>query len=99
MAQRATKALSFGLLEVQEDQHLNNAERILQEYADLVAVMEMLEAGGHISLDQRNGPLRSMIEAKKQKVEKYLLYSAKCGTLSDHHCNPDHSCGFCGRIL
>jgi len=44
--QRVTKALRFGLDEVQPGQHLTNAERILQEFADVQAVFAALEAKG-----------------------------------------------------
>jgi hypothetical protein len=41
-AQRVSKAIRFGLTEVQEGQHLNNAERLVYEFNDIVAVMELL---------------------------------------------------------
>lgn len=74
--QRCSKALRFGLDEVQEEQSLNNSQRIIQEFNDLVAAMELLY----------NCPISDLlhqeqIKAKKIKVEKFLLYSAKCGTL------------------
>lgn len=81
VAQRATKALRFTLEEVQPDQTLTkrtNAERIMQEYADLIAVVEMLLDEG--SLD-RPRDMRSMVAAKKLKVENFLKYSRERGTL------------------
>ncbi len=45
-AQRASKAIRFGLDEVQEGQPHNNADRIVYEFNDLVAVTEMLKRKG-----------------------------------------------------
>ncbi len=70
VAQRASKALRFGLAESQPGQPLSNAERIRLEFADLCAVYEMIGF---------NPPTRSEIEAKKLKVRKFLEYSEKCG--------------------
>jgi len=72
VAQRATKALRFGLDEVQPDHVWNNRERIVQELNDLWAVAEML---GICRVD------RIAIDRKKAKVEAFLEYSKKCGTL------------------
>lgn len=73
VAQRASKALRFGLSEVQPGQPLANAERIRQEFADLCGVYELIGL---------NSPSRAHINAKKIKVRKFLDYSAECGTLS-----------------
>lgn len=80
IGQRASKALRFSLEEVQPGQALSNAERIMYEYRDLQAVMEMLEDEGVLpSIWIRDA---AAIEAKKAKVEKFLLHSAEVGTLS-----------------
>lgn len=71
VAQRCTKALRFGLTEVQPGQEHTNAQRIRYELADLIGVVEML----YFRLDPK------LIGAKKDKVEKFLLYSKKCGLL------------------
>jgi hypothetical protein len=75
VAQRASKAARFGLDEVQPGQALTNEERLWQEMCDLCAVGEML-----ISLRGQGGLNRGDVDAKKAKVEKFLLYSAECGT-------------------
>jgi NTP pyrophosphatase (non-canonical NTP hydrolase) len=78
VAQRASKAARFGLTEVQPGQSHSNAERVMHEYADLVAAVEMLiEAGALPDLD-----LAAMKAAKKAKVARYLAYSQTCGTLA-----------------
>ena len=80
IAQRCTKALRFGGDEVQPGQSLNNRTRILQEYADLLGVLEMLGFSvGPGPLD----PLRPWVDAKKAKVERFLAYSKECGTLTE----------------
>lgn len=78
VAQRVSKALRFGLLEVEPNQKLTNADRIVQEYTDLVAVYEELFDAGIITktIDEVD------IENKKQKVRKFLDYSESLGTLT-----------------
>jgi len=78
VAQRVTKALRFGLTEVQSGQSDNNAERMAAEMADLVAVWEMLVDAGLV------WPLYCLsdrIHGKKNKIHTYLEYSRTCGTL------------------
>lgn len=80
IAQRATKAQRFGLLEVEPGQTANNCARINEEVNDLFAVLEMLhrEPGGFgiMTADIK------LIMAKKEKVEKFLEYSRSIGTLT-----------------
>jgi hypothetical protein len=73
VAQRLSKALRFGLDEVQPGQGLNNAMRVEEEFADLVAVLRMLHMGF---------PSPHEMAAKQEKVERFLAYSAECGTLT-----------------
>lgn len=63
--------------EIQPEQLLTNAERIVYEFNDIVAIMEFLYAEGGIPkvFDGISAGL------KKIKVEKYLQYSKECGTL------------------
>jgi NTP pyrophosphatase (non-canonical NTP hydrolase) len=77
VAQRVSKAARFGLKEVQPGQPLSNAERIVQEFDDLLAVVVMLKDEG--CLPASGG--KAALLAKKAKVEKFLRYSAECGTL------------------
>ena len=70
--QATTKALRFGLYETHNGLAIN-VLRLREEVNDLLAVLEMLEADGiYLSADS------ILIQEKKDKVEKYLLYSAKC---------------------
>lgn len=81
VAQRCSKALRFGLSEVQPIQELSNAERIRGEFIDLLAVMRMLVKEGAIE-PVTDADLPAM-EDKRQKVEKFLDYSRAMGTLTD----------------
>lgn len=81
VAQRATKALRFGLDEVQPGQQLSNLQRLMGEVYDLLGSLEMLHraAGRHMGIDL------DAVEAKKAKVEKFLAYSLELGTLQADH--------------
>lgn len=74
VAQRLSKALVFGLGEVQPGHIDDNRTRVLQEYGDLVQVMRMAGFG------VEDVPF-SLFEEKRVKVEKYLAHSRKCGRL------------------
>ena len=76
LAQRISKASRFGLNEKQSGQALDNRQRILLEYADLVAAMQLMG----IDLTEIE-PTRIFV--KKQKVERYLAYAKDCGTLTE----------------
>lgn len=78
VAQRVSKALRFGLTEVQPGQPLTNAQRIGQEFHDLLAVVEMLEDEG--ALDRPTDT--HAIERKKAKVLAFLEYAEQCGALT-----------------
>lgn len=92
LAQRFTKALRFGPDQVQahggdglapgrrQPDQLDNRQRILFEFSHLLGAMEMLGFSvGPSPLD----PLRPWVNAKKQKVERFLEYSKECGTLTE----------------
>ncbi len=75
--QVASKALRFGLNDGYPDQEITNAEDLVNEFNDILAVMEILLKEGFIYqlMD------REKIEMKKEKVEKYMEYSKKVGKL------------------
>jgi NTP pyrophosphatase (non-canonical NTP hydrolase) len=79
IAQRISKALRFGLSEIQPGQPLTNAERITEEMADLAATMMMIEKETGLSF----GFTPEMLQAKMAKIERFLLLSRDCGTLTD----------------
>ena len=74
---RTAKALRFGLHEVQDGQEIANVVRIAEEISDLLGVVQMLfEKYG---VDVR--PIPSRIHAKRARVEGYMKYAEKIGTL------------------
>lgn len=75
--QRTSKAARFGVDEIQPEQPLDNLERLRLEINDLFAAIEVAE--DELSYSFRD---ESLIVAKKEKIEKFLRYSQKCGTLS-----------------
>jgi hypothetical protein len=87
VAQRASKALRFGLAEVQPGQTLTNAQRIMEEVNDFIAVYQML-AGPVVAptsplFEGNAGDWTAAIKTKQEKVEKFLRYSAELGTVND----------------
>lgn len=78
VAQRASKSIRFTDSEVQldGDNSLNNSERMLSEFNDLVAVISMLY-NKHISylIDE------DLVAKKKEKIKKWMEYSRKQKTL------------------
>ena len=82
-AQRATKAIRFTLEEIQPNleqnpEKLTNSERILYEFNDIWATLELLKEDGVFNSSLLND---EMINKKRAKLEKYLDYSTKLGTL------------------
>lgn len=77
IGQRASKIKRFGIDEIQPEQALTNAERLMGEYADLVGVIHMLQDRKLLpGLDFR------MVDAKKEKITHFLEYSRQQGTLT-----------------
>lgn len=75
-SQRCSKAIRFGMDEIEPGQELRNDERILVEFNDLVGALEMLF----------NAPIRDLIDPmkviqKKLKIDKYMKYSESIGTI------------------
>lgn len=79
VAQRVSKALRFGLDEVQEGQALSNRERITEELYDLVAVATICDREG---LVLGVIPNDRAIQRKLAKIEKYFAISREQGTLA-----------------
>lgn len=78
VAQRVSKALRFGLAEVQPGQPHNNAERIRDELCDLVAVAFILEREGLIP---HTGMGRTTADSKLEKIEHFMVISRERGVL------------------
>lgn len=77
VAQQCPKAIRFGMDEVKPGLSVEetNEARLVAEIVDLIAVAQML----NIMPDIDDSWTQTCIRIKKEKVEKYLAYSAKCG--------------------
>lgn len=83
--QRISKALRFGLDEVEPGQELNNRQRIAVELWDLIVVVADLQAKSvlgvwrdiSLSVDALDH-----IYAKGKKLRRYMAYARECGTLT-----------------
>lgn len=81
VGQRVSKALRFGLSEVQPGQPFTNADRIMHEFHDLLTVVEMLHDNG--TLPAHMIPSLDTRRAKRAKIEKFMAISREQGVLSD----------------
>ncbi|WP_276122660.1 hypothetical protein [Pararhizobium qamdonense] len=78
VAQRATKAQTFGINEVEPGQKLDNTERLNLEWNDLLATVELLHEEEGISLFGDS----ELIRRKKQKILQFMNYSREQGCLA-----------------
>ena len=76
--QRVSKALRFGLAEIQTGQSLTNAERLTYELCDLLSVAKLL-----IDSDLIPATDAELIGSKRKKLEAYIRYAEQCGTLKE----------------
>jgi NTP pyrophosphatase (non-canonical NTP hydrolase) len=79
IAQRISKAQRFGLDEIQPGQGYDNAERINEEFNDLIAVLRLIERETGRDLTEIFG---SSVRKKQRKVEEFLELSKAEGRLS-----------------
>lgn len=78
VSHRISKALRFGLEEVQPNQSFDNSQRIALELDDLMAVVDMLQCMSVIELPNADNQA-----AKKAKVKKYMEYAKSLGNIID----------------
>lgn len=83
VAHRASKALRFGLDEVQPGQVEDNAQRMVNEYIQLVATLIMLEAHIGKTIVPKGSLRAAMIDAAIAKMNHFMEYSRQLGTLVD----------------
>ncbi|APR52015.1 hypothetical protein CA223_06685 [Sphingomonas koreensis] len=79
VAQRVSKALRFGLREVEPGQPLTNDDRVCDEIRDLIAVAHILHGEGVIGWFM---PDTGDIQAKRRKIERFMAISREQGVLS-----------------
>lgn len=72
-AQRASKAIRFGMADIEKGQDEHNRRRLEREVADVVAMSEML--GLNIRAEDK--------AAKVERVKKYMDYSREVGMLEE----------------
>jgi len=80
VTQRVTKALRFGIDEVQKGQELTNAERLTNELTDIATLIEMLREECGLWLPVYT---TSKILAKKERVKEYMKLSIEQGRLEN----------------
>lgn len=74
--QRLGKIGRFGGDEVQPEQPHDNAQRFMGEFADLIAVYEMMAEAGRVpALD------RELVDSKKLRMRKWMVHSQGRGRL------------------
>ena len=77
IAQDALKTQQFGFDSCNPDTGLSNVEYLNNELNDVFAILEMLKDGGYYEFT----PESQAIQAKKEKVLKYLEYSKNLGRI------------------
>ena len=82
VGQRISKALRFGLDEVQDGQHNSNRQRIADELCDLLSVAYILHSEG---LLPNFAPPDTEIDAKLAKIERFMEISREQGVLEIKH--------------
>lgn len=65
VSQEASKAIRYGILNSNPRTSIRNDAKLMSEYHDIVAVMELLQERGHMAPFQLN---TAMINAKKEKL-------------------------------
>lgn len=87
VAHVCSKALRFGVNEVYpgKPELGTNGERIMGEYADVFAIIEMLGEEDILSIPDE---FLSTVDERKARVEEYLRYSAECGRLEEDKPTP-----------
>lgn len=77
----SSKALRFGLDDINphSKSNLTNREKLINEFNDLFSVVQMLVEDK--ILDDKNLLSIDALKAKKEKVEKFLIYSKGVGKL------------------
>lgn len=80
VAKEAAKCLRFGPDETYAAKGITNAERVVDELIDLLALVEMLQDE---KILRQSIFCADRIDAKKRKVEAHLAYSKQCGTFQE----------------
>lgn len=79
VAQRASKALRFGLDEVQPGQEWSNRQRLEREVIDLFAITHAMSNVDMLQISEEDGD--AMLDAKLDKLAQYMAYSVEQGVV------------------
>ena len=83
--QAVTKMLRFGWDDINPSNGRTALGHCRLEIADLLAVLEMLKEAEH-GYDFAVGKYTELMKSKKQRVEGFMAYARKRGTLKDSSC-------------
>ena len=75
LAQIALKTAQFGLYSTCQTTNETNIQRVTAEYNDVIAIAEMINTEIYDNLERDT----YLVDAKRQKVMKYLEYSKEAG--------------------
>lgn len=82
VAVRVSKAIRFGLSEIQPKQHLTNAERMRDEMIDVLTMWDMLvERGAVREIDPQSKEYIEKSGRKIEAVQRFMQFSESLGTL------------------
>lgn len=81
VVQAASKAKRFGLDDGYPNSETTNAQDLMKEYYELMAVISMLNKETYIMYSDEVA--YDIIVDKQRRVEDYLLYSKERGTLNE----------------
>lgn len=93
LSQRSTKALRFGMLETQPGQDRNNLARLLDEFLDVMTVMEMLitDSPYESQAEKFCSNEENDFEHRSAKIDKYMKYSQALGIVQWQPTNTSQS--------
>lgn len=80
VGQRVSKALRFGLSEVQPGQEKTNADRIIDELHDITVIRDMLDDYGILKVPHMN---KVDYDRRYNKVLQFIEFARKCGTIEE----------------
>lgn len=80
VTKECAKALRFGIGDLDPETGQANTDKIMLEFIDLYAVVEMLQEKG-VLVRYGHRQFRDAIQVKKEKVLKYMEYARENGTL------------------
>lgn len=81
-AQRISKAIRFSMEEIQPGQDMTNGDRIMEEFYDLIAVIEKLQNQNVLPIWGEDR-IAFHKAAKWIKIQKFLNYAKQIGTVTE----------------